>query len=77
MFKFDDDDFISKWISLEACDEQQADYILMKIIQQIKRCKICTSCLGTQCDIYTSCEDEAMLGKYLIHKQINERKEVW
>lgn len=61
-----DNDFISKWISIKPCSSKQAEYISMKMKQQ-KRCDTtCKRCIGKQCDIYTTSEEEASLGKYLI-----------
>lgn len=65
-----DNDFITKWCILKPCDSKQADYIAMKISQQKKTCNSCNRCVGKSCDIYTSSEEEAMLGKYLIEQKL-------
>ena len=59
------DDFIYIWHTLKPCDNKQAEYITMKISQR-KKCDNCKRCIGKNCDIYVSAEEEAMLGKYLI-----------
>lgn len=60
------DDFVSKWISIKPCNSKQADHISMKMNLQKKRCNMCKRCIGKQCDIYTTSEEQASLGKYLI-----------
>lgn len=64
-------DFNSTWFSIKPCDEQQADYISMKIDKQRKICNECPNCIGPRCDIFTSAKEEATLGKYLIEKYIS------
>ena len=56
---------------IKPCDNTQADYILMKIKLQNSKCNNCHYCIGETCDIYTSYEEQASLGKYLINKKIN------
>lgn len=65
-----DDDFVSVWLTLEPCSSEQADFTAMKLKEQEKKCCKCKTCSGENCDIYTSCKEEAELGKYLIHNII-------
>lgn len=58
------------WIMIKPCNSIQADYISMKMSMQKKRCDTCQSCIGEQCDIFTTSEEEARLGKYLIEREI-------
>lgn len=58
------------WIRIKPCDNKQAEYIAMKIGQQRKQCDNCNRCIGKKCDIYTTSEEEARLGKYLIEQKI-------
>lgn len=69
---FDSDNFVSKWITIKPCDDDEADYILMKICMQKKKCKTCTRCIGEMCDVYTTIEAEARLGKYLIEQEVKQ-----
>lgn len=56
----------------EMCNEQEAEYILMKMGLRIKRCLACTHnrCMGPKCDIYVSSKEEERLGKYLINQKL-------
>lgn len=67
---FDRNDFAFRWMGIKPCDDKQADYIAMKMSQQRKICDSCYECIGNACDIYTSSEEEARLGKYLIEQKI-------
>ena len=68
---FGEDTFVSKWMDIKPCNSRQADYITMKMSEQKKKCGKCKAVYGcNMCDIYTSCEEEARLGKYLIEQKI-------
>ena len=60
------------WTNVKACNGLEADYILMKLGLQNKRCHICEQCLGPICDIYTTPVDQARLGKYLIEQELKK-----
>ena len=60
------------WIMIKPCDSMTADYISMKMSEQLRQCDRCDYCTGEMCDIYTTSEEEAAFGKYLIQQQIGE-----
>lgn len=61
------------WIMIKPCDSMTADYISMKMAEQLRQCDRCDRCIGEMCDIHTTCEEEAAFGKYLIQQQIGEQ----
>lgn len=63
------------YILIKPCNKSQADKLLHKLKKARVKCAKCAvnslCCKGEDCDVYTTSEEKASLGKYLIGRAVD------
>lgn len=63
------------YILIKPCDKVQAEKLIRKLKKAKIKCAKCSinslCCKGETCNVYTTSEEKASLGKYLIGKAVD------